>query len=271
MLPQTEMIARLRQACRADERLAAAMLYGSFPKQEADRFSDIDCLLFFHDEALPEIDPLAWVSQVAPVDLFYTNEFGIRVAIFSNLVRGEFHFDGVREMQNIGTWQGQVWFPSLEATLLLDRTGELADRLQPLIGPAPSHETSQDAQNLVDGFLNWTLFGSNLLARGELARALELLHLIHDYLLRMARLVEGKTGHWISPAKALEGEISPGAYRRFQACTAALDRPRLQHAYRASWEWGNELISILARRFELAVPGDLIEKLQSARFGNRAT
>ena len=39
------MIERLRALCQEDERLEAAMLYGSFARQEADQFSDIDAML----------------------------------------------------------------------------------------------------------------------------------------------------------------------------------------------------------------------------------
>lgn len=42
MLPREGMIERLRQICEQDEHVVAAMLYGSFPWQEADQFSKLD-------------------------------------------------------------------------------------------------------------------------------------------------------------------------------------------------------------------------------------
>jgi Lincosamide nucleotidyltransferase-like, C-terminal domain len=45
----------------------------------------------------------------------------------------------------------------------------------------------------------------------------------------------------------LEQDISPDAYRRFQACTAALEPNALQAAYRACWLWGTEMMSRLGR------------------------
>jgi hypothetical protein len=60
MLIQQTMIKRLRHVCQQDERLVAAMLYGSFTYSQGDQFSDIECLLFFEDDALEGIDQRAW-------------------------------------------------------------------------------------------------------------------------------------------------------------------------------------------------------------------
>lgn len=261
MLPQLPMIDRLRQICQADDRLVAAMLYGSFTREDADRFSDIDCMLYFDDSALPEIDQAAWVGQIAPVEMYYHNEYGIGVAIFANLVRAEFHFDPASEMAQLETLRGSVSFPSLEATLLLDRNGELAQHLRPLVGPPASHDTPEDAAFLVNSFMNWSLFGTHVRRRGELARALEILHLVHDYLLRMVRLLEGAGQHWITPTKALEAEISPAAYRRYQSCTAPLDGQALEQAYRSTWEWGSELMASLGMRYKFTFPEKLLTKI----------
>ena len=261
ILPQEIMIERLRQICHQDQRLVAAMLYGSFTYGEADQFSDIDCVLFFEDEALAEIDPQAWLSQIAPVEVYFKNEFGNGSAIFSNLVRGEFHFDPASEMQRLEKLQGSLWFPSLEAVLILDRTGQLRQHLQALIGPPPEHDTPQEAGFQIHSFLNWMLFGSNVLARGEMARALELLHIVQDTLLRMARLLEGSSERWITPTRAAEREISPTAYARLAACSAKLESRALWEAYMEAWRWGNELMGGLAARHHLELPAGLIEKL----------
>jgi predicted nucleotidyltransferase len=45
MLQQEAMIERTRRICREDERLAAAMMYGSFAQGEGDGFSDIEFIL----------------------------------------------------------------------------------------------------------------------------------------------------------------------------------------------------------------------------------
>ena len=102
MLRQEEMIERVRELCRGDERLVAAMMYGSFAHGEGDEFSDIDFILFFEDDLLDGVDDREWVSRVAPVEMYYVNEYGVGTAIFEDLVRGEFHFDKASDIQEIG-------------------------------------------------------------------------------------------------------------------------------------------------------------------------
>jgi lincosamide nucleotidyltransferase len=113
------------------------------------------------------------------------------------------------------------------------------------------------------------LFGSNVFARGEFARALEILSLAHRDLLWMARLVEHTTDHWPTPSKALERDLSPHAYLRFLACTAPLERESLWQAYQASWLWGRELSEILSARYALALPASLFDQL-TQRFAARS-
>lgn len=265
MLAQDELIAGLEQLCREDERLLAAMHYGSYTRGEADRYSDLDIILFFDDEALAGIDQRAWLSQIAPVELFYVNEFGNSVAIFEDLVRGEFHFDPAAKMTDLNQYRDRMRFPSLEKTIIVDKTGRLAEILAPLIGPPLSHETAAEAQYLGDSFLNWFLFGFNVLSRGEYTRALEILTLVHDNLLRMARVEEGKTERWITPTKALEQDISPAAYRRYQACTAALQPAALQRAYRACWDWGTEMMDRLGLEYNVAWSTRLLQRLSDLK------
>jgi predicted nucleotidyltransferase len=135
MLQQEAMIERTRRACREDERLAAAMMYGSLARGKGDGFSNIEFILFFR-------------------------------------------------------------------------------------------------------VVNWFVFGSNLFARGELARSLDLLGIVRDRLLQMVRLLEGSTFDWFDSAKFLETEISQTSYARYAACTARLDRDELRQACLSAWEWG---------------------------------
>jgi len=261
LFPHDQLIARLEQICRQDERLLAAMHYGSHTRGEADQYSDLDIMLFFSDEALGDINQRAWLSQIAPVELLYVNEFGNSVAIFNNLVRGEFHFDPASKMSELAQYRDQVRFPSIESTIIVDKNGRLAKILRPLIGQPLTHETAAEAQYLGDSFLNWFLFGFNVLSRGEYARALEILVLVHDNLLRMVRIEEGQTEHWITPTKALEQDVSPDAYRRFRACTAALEPAALNSAYWTCWLWGTEMMVALGQEYDLVLPTKLLRRI----------
>lgn len=263
MLQQEAMIERVRRVCQEDERLAAAMMYGSFAQGEGDGLSDIEFILFFEDEALGDLDQEEWVSRISPVELYFVNEYGNGTAIFDNLVRGEFHFDRASDVARIDeSWKDTDWLPTLEDTLVLDRSGELARRLGLIVGPPPDRDTPEWARFVCNCFVNWLLFGSNLVVRGELARALNLLGVVRDQLLYMVRMLEGSTDRWSNPAKRLEENISPAAYARYAACTARLDGDEIRRAYLCAWEWGGEMVAALSGRHgNDLLPVTLLEKL----------
>ena len=263
MLQQEAMIERTRRVCREDERLAAAMMYGSFAQGEGDGFSDIEFILFFRDEELEGLDQKEWVSRISPVELYFVNEYGNGTAIFQNLVRGEFHFDRASDIERVvgESMRDADWLPSLEDTLILDRTGELGPRLREIVGPPPERDTPGQIRFVCYCFVNWFVFGSNLFARGELARSLDLLGIVRDRLLQMVRVLEKSTLHWFNSAKFLETEISQTSYARYAACTARLDRDELRQAYLSAWEWGRELMASLAKRHGVAPPTALLVRL----------
>ncbi len=271
MLAQAAMIERVRQLCQQDQRLVGALQYGSFARLEGDAYSDIEFALFFEDGALAALDQQAWVSQVAPVELYFADDFGHHTAIFGNLIRGEFHFNPCSAMHEIEKWQGYDWFPSVTATLLLDRTGELVQRLQPLIGPPPLRDTPEEVRRLTSNIINIVLFGITVLIRGEQARALDLLNSVQRYLLFLARLHEQSIDHWPTPSRNVEHEISPAAYARFRSCTAPLDQEALWTAYIAAWNWAKDLMQALSQRHSLALPSTLIMRIDAHIHQHRPT
>jgi lincosamide nucleotidyltransferase len=260
VLPQEAMIERVREICERDESLMAAMMYGSFALLQGDRFSDIEFYFFFRDERLDEIDEEEWVRQSAPVELYYANEFGNGTAIFDNLIRGEFHFEKAANVGLVDEWQVS-WFPSLGSVVLVDRDGELSRHVSRLVRQPPDLDAPERARFLCNSLINWTLMGSNLLKRGEYARALTFLTLIHNHLLQAVRLVEGNTANWLSPSRRLEEDITAVSYARFKACTTVLDADGLVRAYRSAWEWSQELLEELATRHEFSFSITLLAKL----------
>jgi lincosamide nucleotidyltransferase B/F len=260
MLPQEAMIERVRELCHQDERVVSALMYGSFAIGEGDRFSDIEFYLFFEDEATEGLREEAWVAQIAPLALYYVNEFGNGTAIFDNLVRGEFHFEAASDVGLVDAWES-AWFPSLESAVLVDKSGELSRRVSRLVRRQPEMDTPERASFLCRSLMNWTLMGANLLQRGEYARAEALLTLVHGHLLQAMRLVEGKSANWLSPTRRLEEDASATSYERYKECTAALEAEQLARAYASTWEWGRELMSKLAARHALTLPEALLDKL----------
>ncbi len=262
MLIQNPMIARLRTVCEEEANLLAAMLYGSFVYGEADEYSDIDVILYFDDQAQGSIDQAAWVGRIAPVEMYYHNEFGNGVAIFDNLVRAEFHFDPFSTIHKLEDYRSVNWFPSPEAAILVDKTGRLFQHLSVLCGSPLVRETAEQALYVCQSFLNWHLFGWNVFQRGEKARSLEILHLVQDYLLKMVRIHENTTVHWLTPTRLVEKEISAPAYDRLRACTAPLEVDELRVAYWNAWSWGKEMMVSLAEQYNFELPEKLIGKME---------
>ncbi|RPI86510.1 MAG: Lnu(F)/Lnu(G) family lincosamide nucleotidyltransferase [Chloroflexi bacterium] len=272
MLEQILMIEKARENCRADSRIIAAIQYGSFVQGEGDEYSDIEFVLFIDDESIDSFDKKEWVEKINPAALFFADDIGHYTTIFQNLVRGEFHFIPVSHMEIVRTWKGNAWFPSLEKAILVDRHGELSKLLQPLTGSAPERNLPEMVQSLIPNFINWMLFGSNTLARGEYARSLELLNSTHRYLLKFLRLSEGKTDHWPTPSRCLEKDIDKHSYERYQRCTAGLQPDQLRQAYLESWSWGVEMMQKAANIHDILLPDHLISDItqrQLSYFGKR--
>jgi lincosamide nucleotidyltransferase len=260
-LPQAALIERVRALCAADARVAAALMYGSFTTGEGDLFADIEFYLFIEDEALAGFDGRAWVEQVAPVALYFTNEFGTEAVIFENLVRGEFHFAPASRQASVRDWKRTGGFADPERMLVLDRAGSLRPHLEAIAGSEIDPPPAAHLPRLWAGFLNWMLFGVNVLARGEGARALDVLGAVQRHLLWLARLEAGQTSRWPTPSRALERDLPPETLARFARCTAPLDRAALARAYRAAWDWGCELALALAARYPFERYPALVERL----------
>jgi lincosamide nucleotidyltransferase len=260
-LLQEQMIARVRQLCRKDERIAGALMYGSFTKGEGDAFSDIEFCVYLDETAYCTWNASAWVAQIAPVALYLTNEFGTGTVLFENMVRGEFHFERAAEMSQIRAWKEEAGFPAAEAMLIVDRSGELTEHLRAISGPGPDRGTAEQVSVLWHRTLNWMLFGVNVLARGERARALEMLWWVQRSLLWFARLREDSTVHWQTPSKNVEEDLAPETYRRYVECTAGLRSTDLERAYRAAWVWSKEMIHALAVERGFDPQATLVQRL----------
>jgi lincosamide nucleotidyltransferase B/F len=267
VLQQEVMIEKVRELSERDERVVATLMYGSFALGQGDRFSDIEFYLFFKDEVSEGLEEEAWVGQIAPLDLYYINEFGNGTAVFEDLIRGEFHFEAASNVGLVDAWE-TAWFPSLESAVLVDKTGELSRRVSRLVRHPPDKDTPEQALFLCRSLMNWTLMGANLLERGEYARAEAFMTLVHGHLLQAMRLVEGNSANWLSPTRRLEEDASASSYKRYKECTAALEAEQLVPAYASTWEWARELMGELAARHALELPGALLGELdQRLRIG----
>lgn len=242
-LLQHYLIEKVKEASLNDERISAVLMYGSFIKGEGDRFSDVEFYLFHKDEAA--VNRREWVSAIHPVDLFFTNEYGSDVAIFDNLVRGEFHFLPVSEIDVINTWQGLTSFEHKNNMMLVDKEGYLADTLKDIPATAPERNTPEQIEWLAQSLINNLIFTKNVLQRGELAHAHQLFGQVQKYLLWLIRIRCNTTSHWESPTKKLEGDIPQEWYDDYLDSVPALDEADMQKSLTATFFTASRLFQEL--------------------------
>ncbi|APU20065.1 DNA polymerase subunit beta [Actinoalloteichus sp. GBA129-24] len=244
---------RLRQVAHADPRLDGVVLYGSWTLGEADAHSDIEAYVFVLDEHLDEFDGAEFVSRLAPLALAYTNMFGILAVVFDDLMRGEFHVEPASgSAEQLAGWRGLVRLPEPDRAVLLDRRGLLGPVAKEL-ADVPAPDEAVTARQLVDELTNWTLMVTQVLARGETARAhAGLASMVAPHQLKLCRLLRGSTEHWLTPSRALEADLPAEDVARYAATTSTLDPASVRAAVRESWRWSRELADEAAARWGLA-------------------
>ena len=78
-------------------------------------------------------------------------------------------------MSQVQNWAENVWVDDADSMIILDRTGDLREHLTVLVGYGPDRSQPEYISLLFRRFLDWMIFGTNVLRRGEYASALEIL------------------------------------------------------------------------------------------------
>lgn len=168
-MEQHAIIEKVKEIGRSDNNVSAVLMYGSFTRGEGDEFSDVEFYVYLKDRT--DFDSRLWVERIRPVVLFFTNEHGTEVAIFDNMIRGEFHFGTLDDMEMIKTWQGFLSFEHAENMNLLDKDGRLAEVLNAIEIVKPNRYDPANVRWVAESFLNALLWTRNLIIRGEHAHA----------------------------------------------------------------------------------------------------
>jgi len=231
-MTQLQMIDKTKSIAQNDKNISAVFMYGSFTKNEGDKYSDIEFYIFLNDKE----NFLAgnWVSQIHPLALYFTNEYGSEVAIFENMIRGEFHFMTNSEMDVIKSWDGLVEFSDFDNMVLVDKENLLTKTLAQIKTKVPDRSTNENIQWLSHSLLNVLLTTSNLIHRQEFAHAHQSLSNVQKYLLWLIRIDTSQTKHWESPTKSLEKDIDLNWYSLFQQTTSELDPESIKRAFNRS-------------------------------------
>ncbi|GAA5192841.1 hypothetical protein GCM10023322_53300 [Rugosimonospora acidiphila] len=267
MLVQERLIARVRELCVADERLDAALMYGSFAAGEADEHSDVEFWLFFRPEHLgPDsregVQPSSWCARVAPFSQLVRNEFGTDVVFFPGLVRGEFHFVTSDDIPIVRTWPARG--APVERMILVDRSGRLRPALES-VPPRPTiPHTGDEIETLCGRFANWLVLAHHVGNRGETLRAWDALGHAHRHLLWMARLSQERTDHWLTPSRGAEAELPAPTIAELRGTTSPAQPDEIRAALRAAWRHGRRYWTELAWRHGFVVPRDLFAEIDRA-------
>lgn len=261
MLYQERMIQKVKEKSQHDSLIIATMMYGSFTQNCGDEYSDIEFYIFIKNEEFQSFDSRPWIEDISPFYTHFTNEFGSEVVIFTNLIRGEFHFLPEKDMGVISSFKPVGYFPDTDAMLIYDSNGKLRQYLDSLKGSNVNRSTNQNIEIVWNNLLNTLLLGVNVLKRGETARALEWLWYVQRYLLQLVRINEGVTERWVNPSKNLEKDIKSETYQKYYQCTAKLSESELYLAYNNALNFGYELINELDKLYKINTQKDLVAKL----------
>ncbi|MFL1382321.1 MULTISPECIES: nucleotidyltransferase domain-containing protein [unclassified Nocardiopsis] len=250
---------RLRSLAERDARVEGVLLYGSWTTGEADEHSDLEAYVYVRD---PEgFDAREFVAGIAPVRLARTNMFGILAVVFDDLMRGEFHVEPADAVEELRSWRGSVHLPDPGAAVLLDRTGRLTEAAKTLTEPLRP-DPAGTAQRGADELAVWTLMLTDLLARGEVARAHNLLHaMVSPQQLKLLRLLRGSTDHWLTPSRGLERDVPAADLERYRRTTGPALPEETRAAARESWAWTRDLVAEAADRWGVTHPADLHEAI----------
>lgn len=237
------MIDKTKSIAQNDKNVSAVFMYGSFTKNEGDKYSDIEFYIFLNDKEnfLAE----NWVSQIHSLALYFTNEYRSEVAIFENMVRGEFHFLTTKEMVVIKSWDGLVEFSDFDKMVLVDKEGLLTNTLKQIKTKVPDRTATTNILWLSQSLLNALLITNNLIKRQEFAHAYQSLSNVQKYLLWLIRIETSQTKHWESPTKSLEKDIDQNWYSLFQQTTSELNPTDIKTAFKKSLELSRKLFDNL--------------------------
>lgn len=238
-MTQLQMIETTKSIAQGDENVSAVLMYGSFTKNEGDQYSDIEFYIFLKSKE--NFSAEKWVNQIYPTALYFTNEYGSEVAIFENLIRGEFHFLTVNEIDVIKSWEGIVAFSDFDQMSLIDKDGHLSETLDQINIKSPDRTSNENILFLSQSLLNVLLTTNNLIKRQEYAHAYQSLSNIQKYLLWLIRIATKRTQHWESPTKSLEKEIGKDWYSDFKLTTCDLDTSNLKIAFQNSLNLSKKL------------------------------
>ena len=233
------MISQVKEFSLLDPNIRSVFMYGSFIKGEGDKYSDIEFYIFLTDTKI--FDEKFWVAQLGKVDLFFENEFGTKVAIYDDLIRAEFHFLDVKEVEIIKNWEGLVSFVHKDKMVQVDKDGLLKNTLDSISVISPTRNSKESIEWLAQSLVNSLVYTSHLIGRNEWAHAHMTFSYIQKFTLWLMRVEALAFDHWESPSKSIEKDIPKMMYEKYEKVCPTLDPNALTTSFRNAVEIAGEL------------------------------
>lgn len=246
------VVDRFLAACRADTRIVAAFLGGSYASGAADAWSDLDLYLIITDEAYAEFiaaketfiqqlgEPLFSADWGTPHCYFF---------IFADGTEGEL---GIGQVSRFKQIHGGAYL------VLVDKQDILADI------DFPSHaadftEQIELLRRLIMNFWHEVGHFNKALARGQLWFAYGSLEVMRQVCVNLARLqhnfADAGVGH--EPFFKLEQAMPVEQLAPLQATFCPLEREAIRQAGAVIFQFYREVATDLAERYNLTYPAAL--------------
>ncbi len=268
---RTQLLERVLDAARSDERVVGVVDYGSNSEGRADAWSDLDLAIFVRDADCYAFlrDWKAWAAQFGELLLAYVGRVGHPWAVYRRgrvPLRVDFDVIAASRAATVAEWQNSP--TSVEAMVLYDAGGgELTSAVRTIVGKSLRPADSRASFEAECGdFWYFALLVYCKLQRGEHWVARQVFHNeVLDHLLRLLRLEAGGAAleHWrwkqhgfgvertlsrerltqldhcvpASGPDGLRAALTPTVVLAAEACVAI--------AAREGWPWPEELAAEL--------------------------
>ena len=223
MVDNLFILRKVIQKSRNDREVISLISYGSYTRDDFDKFSDIEFYVFIEDKAYENFDSNEWFKEIYYVENSYLNIHGITEVVFKYGIRGEFHFlPYSKAKEELNRWKGTVLIENITKTLLVDKRGELKDIISSVIHNGLVFNKEETVEELINNFANGTIFEWNVLQRKDLFRAYTLHFQNLHNLAKLISIKYNHTEHFYSP-RLLETFLSKDDLKNFRECFPQLE------------------------------------------------
>jgi len=250
------VVSRFVDACSADDRIIAALLYGSNAKSEADEYSDLDLCVITRDEAFENLiaEREAFIRQLG--EPLFIEDFGLDRIVFFILEDGTecelfFGRQGALEEIDVGPFEP-----------LVDTLGVLPDAEFPFAIPGP-----EERRKRLREVLNWFWHDlSHFMAavgRGDLWWGYGQLEALRRYCVNLVRIEHGVQAQEEAYEK-LEKAVPVSEVAALEPSFCPMDRDAMLRAALEIVMFFREHAPGVAEAYDCEYPAEL-ERLMSDR------